>query len=76
MTGSFLPDYVEAVLASRRLPPKAAELAYSRHFFVKGIRNGGLDLLKTAVSVSDTGKRMKSSARQRFFLFPAVEADV
>ena len=26
--------------------------------------------------VSDTGKRTKSSARQRFFLFPAVEADV
>ena len=39
-------------------------------------RNGGLDLLKTAVSVSDTGKRTKFSARQRFFLFPAVEADV
>ncbi|RKJ30019.1 hypothetical protein D7X25_37620 [bacterium 1XD42-8] len=33
-------------------------------------RNGGLDLLKTAVSVSDTGKRTKSSARQRFFSFP------
>jgi len=33
-------------------------------------RNGGLDLLKTAVSVNDTGKRKKSSARQRFFSFP------
>ena len=33
-------------------------------------RNGGLDLLKTAVSVSDTGKRTKFSARQRFFSFP------
>ena len=43
---------------------------------VEAKRNGGLDLLKTAVSVSDTGKRTKSSARQRFFLFPAVGADV
>ena len=37
---------------------------------VEAKRNGGLDLLKTAVSVSDTGKRTKSSARQRFFSFP------
>ena len=36
---------------------------------VEAKRNGGLDLLKTAVSVSDTRKRTKSSARQRFFFF-------
>ena len=46
LAGKFLPNYVEAVLASRRLPPKATELAYSRHSFVKGIRNGGLDFSK------------------------------
>ena len=75
MAGKFLPDYVEAVLASRRLPPKAAIPKHSAGV-VEAKRNGGLDLLKTAVSVSDTGKRTKSSARQRFFSFLAVEADV
>ena len=30
----------------------------------------GSDFLKTAVSVDDTEKRTKSSARQRFFSFP------
>lgn len=44
LTGKFLPNYVEAVFASRRLPPKAAVSAYSRHSFVEGIRNGGLDV--------------------------------
>ena len=39
---------------------------------VEAKRNGGLDLLKTAVSVSDTGKRTKFSARQRFFSFAVV----
>jgi hypothetical protein len=48
LTGKFLPTYVEAVFASRRLPPKAAVSACSRHSFVEGIRNGGLDVLKTA----------------------------
>ena len=48
MTGKFLPNYVEAVFASRRLPPKAAVSACRRHSFVEGIRNGGLDVLKTA----------------------------
>ena len=48
LAGKFLPDYVEAVFASRRLPPKAAVSAYRRHSFVEGIRNGGLDVLKTA----------------------------
>ena len=44
LTGKFLPNYVEAVFASRRLPPKAAVSACSRHSFVEGIRNGGLDV--------------------------------
>ena len=48
LAGKSLPNYVEAVFASRRLPPKAAVSACSRHSFVEGIRNGGLDVLKTA----------------------------
>ena len=44
LTGKSLPNYVEAVFASRRLPPKAAVSAYGRHSFVEGIRNGGLDV--------------------------------
>ena len=48
LTGKSLPNYVEVVFASRRLPPKAAVSACRRHSFVEGIRNGGLDVLKTA----------------------------
>ena len=48
LTGKFLPNYVEAGFASRRLPPKAAVSAYRRHSFVEGIRNGGLDFVKAA----------------------------
>ena len=51
LAGRFLPDYVEAVFASRRLPPKAAVSAYRRHSFVEGIRNGGLDFVKTAAEI-------------------------
>jgi hypothetical protein len=48
LTGKSLPNHVETVFVSRRLPPKAAVSAYRRHSFVEGIRNGGLDVLKTA----------------------------
>jgi hypothetical protein len=51
LAGRFLPDYVEAVFASRRFPPKAAVSAYRRHSFVEGIRNGGLDFVKTAAEI-------------------------
>ena len=51
LTGKSLPNYVEAVFASRRLPPKAAVSACRRHSFVEGIRNGGLDLFKAAVKL-------------------------
>jgi len=57
------------VFVAWRLPPKAAMPEHGAGV-VEAKRNGGLDLLKTAVSVSDTGKRTKSSARQRFFSFP------
>ena len=52
LAGKSLPNYVEAVFASRRLPPKAAVSAYRRHSFIEGIRNGGLDLFKAAVGSS------------------------
>ena len=52
LAGKFLPNYVDAVFVSRRLPPKAAVSAYRRHSFVEGIRNGGLDFVKAAVRSS------------------------
>ena len=57
MAGLFLTivkissEFVGGQCASRRLPPKAAVSAYGRHSFVEGIRNGGLDFVKAAVSV-------------------------
>ena len=53
LTGKFLPNYVEVVFASRRLPPKAAVSACRRHSFVEGIRNGGLDFVKAAAIYND-----------------------
>ena len=66
LTGKFLPNYVEAVFASRRLPPKAAVSACSRHSFVEGIRNGGLDFVKAAVSVF---RAWQLPAERRLFSF-------
>ena len=48
--GKFLPDYVETLCASRRLPPKAAVPKHSAGV-VEAKRKGGLNLLKTAVRV-------------------------
>ena len=61
--------YYEKEKLTWRYPPKAAMPEHGAGV-VEAKRNGGLDLLKTAVPVSDTGKRTKSSARQRFFSFP------
>lgn len=58
MAGLFLTivqissEFVGGQCASWRLPPKAAVSAYRRHSFVEGIRNGGLDVLKTAVGLN------------------------
>ena len=55
MAGIFLmvvqisSEFIGGQCASGRLPPKAAVLAYSRHSFVKGVGNGGLDFVKAAV---------------------------
>ena len=48
LTDKSLPNHVETVFVSRRLPPKAAVSAYRRHSFVEGIKNGGLDFFKAA----------------------------
>ena len=54
VAGTFLTtvqissEFVGGQCASWRLPPKAAVSAYGHHSFVEGIRNGGLDVLKTA----------------------------
>lgn len=69
LTGKFLPNYVEAVFASRRLPPKAAVSAYGRHSFVEGIRNGGLDFVKAAVSVF---RAWRLPAERQLFSFAVV----
>ena len=66
LTGKSLPNYVEAVFASRRLPPKAAVSACSRHSFVEGIRNGGLDFVKAAVGVF---RAWRLPAERRLFFF-------
>ena len=66
LAGKFLPDYVETLCASRRLPPKAAVSACRRHSFVEGIRNGGLDFVKAAV---DIFKAWRLPAERRLFYF-------
>jgi len=73
LTGKFLPNYVEAVFASRQLPPKAAVSACSRHSFVEGIRNGGLDVTQNRRSTRKIHYgRTKLPALQRFFFFPRL----
>ena len=70
LTGKSLPNYVEAVFASRRLPPKAAVSACSRHSFVEGIRNGGLDVTQNRRSTLKIHYGCtKLPALQRFFSF-------
>ena len=72
-----LSHYVETLFPPRRLPPKAVVFvsAYRRHSFVEGIRNGGLDVLKTAaVPWKFHYGRTKLPALQRFFLSPSCGA--
>ena len=72
LTGKFLPNYVEAVFASRRLPPKAAVSACSRHSFVEGIRNGGLDVLKTAAVLENPLWAHEATCPATVFFFPRL----
>ena len=72
LAGKSLPNYVEAVFASRRLPPKAAVSAYRRHSFVEGIRNGGLDVLKTAAVLENPFWAHEAACPATFFFFPRL----
>ena len=72
LAGKFLPDYVEAVFASRRLPPKAAVSACRRHSFVEGIRNGGLDVLKTAAVLENPLWAHEAACPATVFFFPRL----
>ena len=72
LAGKFLPDYVEAVFASRRLPPKAAVSACRRHSFVEGIRNGGLDVLKTAAVLENPLWAHEATCSATVFFFPRL----
>lgn len=57
MAGLFLTivqissEFVGGQCASWRLPLKAAVSAHGHHSFVEGIRNGGLDCIKTAAEI-------------------------
>ena len=75
MTGYPLSDFVEVVFVAWRLPPKAAMPEHGAGV-VEANRNGGLDLLKTAVSSVIQESARNPLPVSGFFLFPAVEADV
>ena len=64
-------EFVGGQCASWRFPPKAAVSACSRHSFVEGIRNGGLDVTQNRRSTWKIHYgRTKLPALQRFFSFP------
>ena len=64
-------EFVGGQCASWRFPPKAAVSACSRHSFVEGIRNGGLDVTQNRRSTRKIHYgRTKLPALQRFFSFP------
>ena len=63
------------VFVAWRLPPKAAMPEHGAGV-VEAKRNGGLDLLKTAVSSVVQESARNPLPVSGFFLFPAVEADV
>lgn len=68
-------EFVGGQCASWRFPPKAAVSACSRHSFVEGIRNGGLDVTQNRRSTRKIHYgRTKLPALQRFFLSPSCGA--
>ena len=72
----YLPsDFVETLSASWRLPPKAAMPEHGAGV-VEAKRNGGLDLLKTAVSSVIQESARNPLPVSGFFLSSVVEADV
>ena len=67
-------EFVGGQCASWRFPPKAAVSACSRHSFVEGIRNGGLEMFfKTAGKdgISKMGAQNHLSQINSFFLSPS-----
>ena len=72
LTGKSLTNHVETVFVSRRLPPKAAVSACRRHSFVEGIRNGGLDVLKTAAVLENPLWAHEVTCPATVFFFPRL----
>ena len=78
MAGLFLTivqissEFVGGQCASWRLPPKAAVSAYRRHSFVEGIRNGGLDVLKTAAVLENPLWAHEAACPATVFFFPRL----
>ena len=65
-------EFVGGQCASWRLPPKAAVSAYRRHSFVEGIRNGGLDVLKTAAVLENPLWAHEAACPATVFFFPRL----
>ena len=65
-------EFVGGQCASWRLPPKAAVSACSRHSFVEGIRNGGLDVLKTAAVLENPLWAHEATCPATVFFFPRL----
>lgn len=67
-------EFVGGQCASWRFPPKAVVSACSRHSFVEGIRNGGLDVLKTAAVLENPLWAHEAACPTTFFLSPSCGA--
>ena len=65
-------EFVGGQCASWRLPPKAAVSACRRHSFVEGIRNGGLDVLKTAAVLENPLWAHEAACPATVFFFPRL----
>ena len=65
-------EFVSGQCASWRFPPKAAVSACSRHSFVEGIRNGGLDVLKTAAVLENPLWAHEAACPATVFFFPRL----
>ena len=72
----ILSEFVGGQCASRRLPPKAAVSACRRHSFVEGIRNGGLDVLKTAAVLENPFWALEAAGPATVFSFPVLRGRI
>ena len=69
-------EFVGGQCASWRFPPKAVVSACSRHSFVEGIRNGGLDVLKTAAVLENPLWAHEAACPTTFFSFPVLRGRI